>query len=94
MITLSINGEPQQAKEGILLKALLNELGLGEKPVVVELNRHALSPSQFESQALNDGDELEIITIAASNLGGSINTGNVVLVMAVVGPTLRAQPSL
>ncbi|MCL4164975.1 UNVERIFIED_CONTAM: hypothetical protein GTU68_039292 [Idotea baltica] len=65
MITLTINGETQQAEEAIILEALLSNLGLGDKPVVVELNRQALSPSEFESRVLKDGDELEIITIAA-----------------------------
>lgn len=65
MITLTINGETKQTTEGILLRSLLSDLGLGDKPVVVELNREALSPSEFETQPLNEGDELEIITIAA-----------------------------
>jgi sulfur carrier protein len=47
------------------LKALLRELGLDEKPVVVELNREALAPSEFETRELCDGDQLEVITIAA-----------------------------
>ncbi|OUV17155.1 MAG: thiamine biosynthesis protein ThiS [Verrucomicrobiaceae bacterium TMED86] len=65
MITLTINGEQQKAEKRLSLRSLLINLGLGEKPVVVELNRHALSPSEFEEKILNEGDELEIITIAA-----------------------------
>ena len=65
MITLTINGEQQEVEKGLSLKSLLIKLGLGEKPVVVELNRQALSPSEFEKKILNEGDELEIITIAA-----------------------------
>jgi sulfur carrier protein len=65
MITLTINGEQQEVEKGLSLKSLLIKLGLGEKPVVVELNRQALSPSEFEEKILIEGDELEIITIAA-----------------------------
>ncbi len=65
MITLIINGEEKEFEDTLQLSDLLTQLGLGEKPVVVELNRQALSPSEFKSQELHDGDELEIITIAA-----------------------------
>ena len=65
MITLTINGEQQEVEKGLSLRSLLINLGLGEKPLVVELNRQALSPSEFEEKILNERDELEIITIAA-----------------------------
>ena len=65
MITLTINGEQKEVEKDLSLKSLLIELGLGEKPVVVELNREALSPSEFEKKLLYENDELEIITIAA-----------------------------
>ena len=65
MISLTINGEAREAANAIALKTLLSDLGLGDKPVVVELNRQAISPSEFENQILSEGDELEIITIAA-----------------------------
>lgn len=65
MITLTINGEQQEVQKGLSLRSLLINLGLGEKPVVVELNHQALSPSEFEEKILNERDELEIITIAA-----------------------------
>ena len=64
MITLKINGEAREFETPLTLPQLLEKLGLGEKPVVVELNETALSPSEFE-QSLNDGDRLEIIVIAA-----------------------------
>ncbi|MGJ8696307.1 MAG: sulfur carrier protein ThiS [Verrucomicrobiaceae bacterium] len=64
MMTLTINGETQKFDAPLTLPALLDSLGLAGKPVVVELNRRALSPSEFD-QELSDGDQLEIITIAA-----------------------------
>ncbi len=63
---ITINGQQKELPGGEMpLPALLLELGFGEKPVVVELNREALSPSEFSSRLVRDGDELEIITIAA-----------------------------
>lgn len=62
---LKINGEDHHFEKRLTLKALLRELGLDEKPVVVELNCEALAPSEFETRELCDGDQLEVITIAA-----------------------------
>ena len=64
MMTLSINGETKEFAAILTLPALLRDLQLEGKPVVVELNREALSPSEFDRN-LNNGDQLEIITIAA-----------------------------
>ncbi|MDG1150047.1 MAG: sulfur carrier protein ThiS [Akkermansiaceae bacterium] len=64
-MTLTINGETQKFNDDLNLQALLAELGLAEKPVVVELNQKALAPSEFKSQKLKDSDQLEIVTIAA-----------------------------
>ena len=64
-MTLTINGETQKFNDDLNLQALLAELGLAEKPVVVELNQKALAPSEFKSQKLKDSDQLEIVTITA-----------------------------
>lgn len=64
-MTLLINGEKRQFSESMNLIQLLSELGFSEKPVVVELNQEALSPSEFSKRELSDGDEVEIIAIAA-----------------------------
>ncbi|MDB4435886.1 sulfur carrier protein ThiS [Akkermansiaceae bacterium] len=65
-MTLTINGvvKELQTSGPLTLSALLDTLGLAGKPVVVELNREALSPSEFKIN-LNNGDQLEVITIAA-----------------------------
>jgi len=64
-MNLTINGETRKLNSGLNIQTLLVELGLADKPVVVELNQKALAPSEFESQNLSDNDQLEIITIAA-----------------------------
>jgi thiamine biosynthesis protein ThiS len=64
MMTLTINGKNHEVADGLTIVTLLETLGFGDKPVVAELNAEALSPSEFEKK-LNDGDKLELITIAA-----------------------------
>lgn len=64
MMMLKINGEAREFDSPLTLPELLEKLGLAEKPVVIELNEAALSPSEFEQQ-LNNDDRLEIIMIAA-----------------------------
>ncbi|MFT6864802.1 MAG: sulfur carrier protein [Akkermansiaceae bacterium] len=64
-MTLTINGEDLEVSDDFTLNNLLSDLGLAEKPVVIELNREALPPSQFRECPLSDGDQLEIIVIAA-----------------------------
>lgn len=64
-MTLTINGESRQFDQDLTLPALLEHLGLQGKPVVIEHNETALSPSDFTTCPLTTGDRLEIITIAA-----------------------------
>ena len=64
-MNLTINGETRKFNSGLNIQTLLVELGLADKPVVVELNQKALAPSEFKSQKLTNNDQLEIITIAA-----------------------------
>ena len=62
---VTINGEPKEFCDSLSLMNLLESLGLGKKPVVVELNKEAIFPRNFENTTINDGDKVEIITIAA-----------------------------
>ena len=64
-MNLIINGESRDFDHPMTLPDLLKSLGLEGKPVVIEHNREALAPSEFEHRKLADGDALEIITIAA-----------------------------
>jgi thiamine biosynthesis protein ThiS len=64
-MTLTINGESRTFTEPLILTALLADLGLSDKPVVVELNMEAIAPSEFGGCQLAEGDQVEIIMIAA-----------------------------
>lgn len=64
MITITLNGQTATYSSATVA-LLLAELGLGGKPVVVEHNQVALLPSEHASTPLAEGDQLEIVTLAA-----------------------------
>jgi sulfur carrier protein len=61
MITVTINGEPREFEEALRFGELVERLGLTGKRVAVERNGEIVPRSQFTSQALADGDRLEIV---------------------------------
>lgn len=62
---LWVNGAAQEVTETLSVTAFLTQLGLEEKPVVVELNETALLPREYAQTVLKDGDRLEIVQITA-----------------------------
>jgi sulfur carrier protein len=65
-MTLVVNGGSRsfEAVE-LTVAALLDTLGLGGKPVVVELDREPVFPADYASTCVRDGANVEIVTIAA-----------------------------
>lgn len=64
-MTIRVNGNAHSAPESLTVRELLEELGFGLKPVVVELNRRALFPREHAQTGLHEGDMLEIVQITA-----------------------------
>ncbi|MGB2402505.1 MAG: sulfur carrier protein ThiS [Akkermansiaceae bacterium] len=62
---IKLNGKDRRLDQTSNVESLLNSMGLAGKPVVVELNKKALFPREYANIMLDDGDQLEIITIAA-----------------------------
>ncbi len=62
---LVINGTPQDFSQLSTVQDLLNELGFGEKPVVVELNQRALFPREVATTTVAEGDVIEVVQITA-----------------------------
>lgn len=62
---LQVNGILREATAPLTVRGLLEELGLGGRPVVVERNRQALLPKEHAETLLEDGDVLEIVQITA-----------------------------
>lgn len=61
---ITLNGSPAETNASDVL-ALLAELDLANKPVIVEHNQVALLKNEHSSTPLADGDQLEVITLAA-----------------------------
>ena len=62
---IKLNGKDHTLEEALNIEQLLASIGLAGKPVVVELNQKALFPREYAGSVLEDGDRVEIITIAA-----------------------------
>ena len=62
MIALTVNGERREVAGGTTLGALLRELGLEPRMIVVERNREILRDrAAFDALVLAAGDELELV---------------------------------
>jgi sulfur carrier protein len=65
-MTLVLNGSSRSFDAVELTVAtLLDTLGLGGKPVVVELDREPVFPADYATTDVRDGANVEIVTIAA-----------------------------
>ena len=64
-MTIQLNGKNHQLDTPASVESLLKSIGLGDKPVVVELNKTALFPREYSQSSIEEGDKVEIITIAA-----------------------------
>ncbi len=65
-MNLTLNGSSRSFEaDAHTVATLLEALGLGGKPVVVELDREPVFPAAYATTAVRDGASLEIVTIAA-----------------------------
>lgn len=64
-MTITLNGQAHTFDETLSVSELLQKLDMQGKPVVIELNHQALLPREFSTATVDDGAEVEIITIAA-----------------------------
>ena len=58
---LIINGNEQTLADSLTLVQLVEQLGMKDDRVAVELNREIVSRAQWPQTQLNDGDRLEIV---------------------------------
>ncbi|MEM6955213.1 MAG: sulfur carrier protein ThiS [Myxococcota bacterium] len=58
---IEVNGEAQEVPLGSTVRALLEQLGLGEARVAVERNRAVVPRAEHESTTLEPGDEIEVV---------------------------------
>lgn len=62
---IQLNGNPHEIAAPLTVGALLDSIGFGDKPVVVELDEKALFPRDFSSTLVIDGSRVEIVALAA-----------------------------
>jgi sulfur carrier protein len=62
-MTIQVNGSPREVPAGTSITALLEELGVKQPHVAVELNLEVVPRAQHTSTALREGDRLEVVTL-------------------------------
>jgi len=63
MITIRCNGQNRQVDDGTSVAQLVAELGIVNRKFAVERNREVVSRDRLEQTLLEDGDELNIVTL-------------------------------
>jgi sulfur carrier protein len=63
-VKLSVNGEPQHAVGPLSVDGLIGELGLERRGLAIAVNGEVVPRSVWGDQALVDGDQVEILTVA------------------------------
>jgi thiamine biosynthesis protein ThiS len=62
---IHLNGNPHPLEAEISLTELLDRLGFGGKPVLVELDEKAIFPRDYAQVRIRDGAKVELVTLAA-----------------------------
>lgn len=62
MIELAVNGQAKKT-QAATVSALLEELGLAGQAVAVEINQAVVPKKQHDQTALNEGDQVELVTL-------------------------------
>ncbi|MDR1958961.1 MAG: sulfur carrier protein ThiS [Planctomycetaceae bacterium] len=60
---LSINGESREFDDALTITDLIEKLGLKGKFVAVERNKEVISYKSYTVTPLDEGDQLEIVTL-------------------------------
>lgn len=62
-MNVTVNGQPAVLPERSSIVQLLREHDLADKPCAVEINRNIVPKREHDSHELNEGDEIEIVTL-------------------------------
>lgn len=60
-MNIQVNGSEKTLKDIASISALLQDLSLNPKTVVVELNNEIIQPGSYDEQTLTENDSVEII---------------------------------
>lgn len=64
-MTITLNGRERELPDDTTVGALLEQMGLGGKPVVVEQNKRALFPREIATAKVAGGDIIEVVQVTA-----------------------------
>ncbi len=56
-----VNGKEIDVTPGLTLRGLVEELGLADGPVAIEVNREIVVRAEHPKRAVKPGDEIEIV---------------------------------
>lgn len=62
---IQLNGQSHELEIAMSVSDLLESIGFGGKPVVVEINEQAIFPRDYSSTYVEAGGRIEIVTLAA-----------------------------
>lgn len=65
LMKIQLNGNPHETTGEMTVAALLESIGFGGKPCVVELDEQAVFPRDFASTTVGEGARVEVVTLAA-----------------------------
>jgi thiamine biosynthesis protein ThiS len=60
-MTVVLNGEQREIREGMTVAELVTELGLGTRRIAVEVNRAIIPRDEYATCRLRAGDHVEIV---------------------------------
>lgn len=60
---ITVNGETKAVPAGVTLRALVEELGLGQAAVAAEVNKAVVPRRDHDSTRLAEGDAVELVTL-------------------------------
>ena len=60
---LTVNGKTRQLRGRRTVHELVVDLGLGKAAIAVELNQQVIPRADHKTAELNDGDQIEIVTL-------------------------------
>ncbi len=61
--TITVNGEAKPVATGQSLRALIEQMGLGNQPVAAEVNGTVVPRRTHESHELRPGDRVELVSL-------------------------------
>ena len=60
---ITLNGVEHAIRDGATVAALLEDLGLADKPAAVEVNRALVRKPDHHQTTLSEGDAVEVVTL-------------------------------